>query len=206
MPRIVMDTLIVGDSHSRIYSFPEVSVLLGLTMNRVARDGFFSICDKEKAGKHKNILLVCGEIDCRCHVYLQLQKGRELSEILSTLASGFVQTLKEAQEYLGKTQFLVRGVLPPLRGGNHPEMGDGNDNFEFPIRGSLEDRIQWRRQLNYNLQLFCARHGVKYVPPPVWAENADNTMKSDHSDGVIHLAWTCSEQATRDLQQILYSA
>lgn len=193
--------LVVGDSHSYLYGdvAPEMAPEVAhrwvgpVTMHRVGREGFFSVCPKEEAAGHGAVLLVFGEIDCRAHVYLQQLKGRAPEEVLDELASSFVRTLREAKDALGgSVQFWIRGVVPPLRGGRHSELGVDThslDPADFPVRGALHERVAWRLRMNELLQAKAAEAGLGFLPSPAWAEDpADHTMRWDCSDGHIHIA------------------
>ena len=203
--------LVIGESHSDLYDRDGIKRIYieGITMHRVGRDGVFSLHSKENIMDegYDVIVVVCGEVDCRCHVYLQLQKGRDLDEILHTLASNYMSSLALVKQELGnRVQVFARGIVPPLRDGDHPDIAKGDVEYPYPIRGSLEERIAWRMRLNDLVAELASQQGVGFIPSPPWAENEDHTMVFEMSDKIIHIHNNYAERACSDLMEHMQSA
>jgi hypothetical protein len=169
-----------------LYDAPPVRLIYQphpITMHRVGRDGLETIVPDSTLGSGDVLLVVFGEIDCRCHVQVQLDRGCGEEEVLRDLNDRYVRSILSYQRRKNLRCIVVRGVVPPLHDGQHQHR-DAN----YPIRGSFRDRLRWQRSLNALLEESCAKHdGLVYLPPPIWAENEDGSLNRDKSDGIIHV-------------------
>lgn len=74
------------------------------------------------------------------------------------------------------------GVVPPLD--PHPAIG----NDEFPVRGSLPQRVLARKLLNDALKRKAEAVGIGFIPIPKSFETRIGSMKPHLSDGAAHIA------------------
>ncbi len=190
---------VIGESHSDVYASAGMNrfYIPACTMYRICRDGISSVFDKTilHTDKTNVLVVVFGEIDLRCHVYKQIQAGRDEDEVIRTLASRYISTIVDWKE---SCNIIVRGVVPPLPGGLH------RDN-NFPIRGELHDRKRWHSKLNAELQDLCIKNmnismsmsmsisekknnsWLYFLPSPEWVEDEHGFLRMTASDGVIHI-------------------
>jgi len=205
-PIYIMTVHIIGDSHTDIYAGSQkclVHAVGPITMFRWGRDGVHTIlCMKNVNVKKDDIMVfVAGEIDCRCHIHPQIQqKSRTEEEVILSLASEYVDALVTFHNVSG-VYVVVRGVVAPMDAKYH-------NDCNYPIRGSLEERVRWRKLLNKHLQRLCIEHGLLYLPSPAWSESIDGVMLFEKSDGVIHISQSQQhmELATDELFTLLEQA
>lgn len=178
--------------------------LNAVTMHRIGRDGLLqtlqSICLSNNIVLPKPgdfVLIVCGEVDCRCHIQKQIAQGLDEDVVLQDLSNRYLNALlgfrNEFQVDIG-----VRGVVPPLKDGDHQ-----HHDVEYPIRGSDQDRLRWQQKLNALLENGCKTYGLLFVPSPVWTAGEDMFMKRDYSDGIIHISDRYSTEATSEFLALL---
>lgn len=196
-----MTVYVLGESHTEIYNQFHRILLNACTMHRLARDGMMPTIEGALWGKAYPqtgdvLVVVLGEVDCRCHVHRQIvEKNRTEEEVLEDLASRYIKALVEYKNGTG-VKIGVRGVVPPLKDGRHHDEN-------YPIRGAFIDRLRWRNTLNAKLEQKCKEHDLLYVPSPPWAENEDGSMKFEFSDEIIHIHARYAPEASQNLRDII---
>ncbi len=185
----------IGDSHS-MFTFRDipgiVNVALGpVTMHRVGRDGLdrFSLFRKEswiwpeRVLKHgDSIYFSFGEIDCRCHIEKERQKGRSLDDIVTTLADLYVRAIVQVRrDGIG---YWVVSVTPPA----YQKYLRFFHSFS-PV-GSDENRALYTEALNEKLKYFAAQNGIAYLD--IYSLYADDKkmMRYELSDTRVHVGET----------------
>ena len=112
------------------------------TMHSAGRPGALVTVAKSCGVKGGDaVVWVFGEIDVRSHILRQrMERGRELDEVIGTLARDYVEGILDVQRAHAGVRSIVFAPIPPL---DNP----GYSSTEFPIYGSIEERIGATRQL-----------------------------------------------------------
>ena len=175
---------VFGDSHSVIYQFItlpdkkiDVTYLGPWTMNRIGRDG---VPDKIFDSKIKPDILmaVFGEIDIRCHILKQADTLKQTTQaVIDKLVDEFFTALlKAASKY--KVKIIIRGVVPPT---------DVKENPEFPIYGTLQQRVLATKALNAKLAEMASKTGMHFLDVYTEFATEDGTLRKDFSDSNVHI-------------------
>ena len=193
---------VFGDSHSRLYSSPYLSnyvcnvyYLGAVTMHRIGRDQltieelkdiakdnykeYLPGCKPEY--KHmrypvddqiKNndvIIFVFGEIDIRNHYAKQLEKGRNSLEILEKLVNDYIETILKNRNHYADVTFCIQSVNPPVDEKNLKE-----SLKEYPINGSIDDRIGATLEINKLLKEGCKKNEILFIDTATYYQNDES--------------------------------
>jgi hypothetical protein len=174
----------IGDSHSAA-SFTGISDCtvhwIGpRTLFRVGRDGIEGLNVKDYGVEENDtVVFVFGEIDVRCH----LLKQRDLQQIptellIKLMVKKYISTL-----LLNKLQFnclhvVIFCVLPPT---------DAAFNPEYPIYGSLQDRIEVTKLLNQELIQSAYENNIYTINVYDAYANHFGAFDANKSDGNVHI-------------------
>lgn len=174
-----------GDSHAKFTfanfsseekDIPKITThwLGPITMYRIGRDGYFPDLVRN------SIAIFCfGEIDVRCHVLLQREKGRSVNEILTDLVNKYLIALANNK---GRSTHLAIMSLPPpsYRDIPHP-------NADYPFRGTEAERSEWTIIMNKLLKDGCEKQGFYYFD--IYTGHADKygLLYKAYSDDDVHL-------------------
>jgi FkbM family methyltransferase len=170
---------VFGDSHSQFIfqNTPGIQVnwLGPITMHRVGRDGLWFLKDHEFRTEDW-LLTVFGEIDARCHVgKIADQRNRPYAEIVADLVRRYINSLN------GTTvRKIIAGVPPPAD-------GPGIINADFPVYGTIEQRINITRLINDELIAQASTVGIPVLEIPSLFEDAAGGLDSRLSDGSVHI-------------------
>lgn len=179
---------VFGDSHVRAFNGIEQCVTheVGpVLMHRVGRDGT-GVLDIRGRGVEEGstVIYAFGEIDVRCHIGKQRDhKNREVDEILEALAKNYLGTVLENRSRYHRLETIIYSIVPPT---------DIINNPEFPIYGSIEDRVVITQRLNEILRRLCDENGIKFLD--VYHDYADQegTLRVELSDGNVHISAECN--------------
>jgi hypothetical protein len=187
-----MTVYVMGESHTEVYDcFPRI-VLVGRDGVRGESVINSSVSGATYPGTGDVLIVVVGEIDCRCHMYIQIhEKHREEDEVIRDLAVRFINSLIEYR-YKHNANIGVRGIVPPFRNAIHHDE-------KYPIRGTFDERVRWRQKLNAKLQWMCHHNDILFIPSPAWAENTDGSMNHDVCDDFIHIHNRYARRICEDL-------
>jgi hypothetical protein len=107
-----------GDSHAE-RSFKNLTLphsnqfINGVTMFRIGRDNIIVNFDKNCIQKGDTIILVYGEVDCRCHIQKQINLKRNEDDIIYELVNHYINTIQNNTMGLD-IKIIIVGVIPPL--------------------------------------------------------------------------------------------
>ena len=193
---------IFGDSHSRIYSSPYLSNYIcnvyytgPITMHRIGRDKPTLAQLKEmsktyyaeylpKAKKEYQhmkypandeikpndiVIFVFGEIDIRNHYAKQIEKGRAPKEVLESLVNNYIETILQNREKTDNVKFGIQSINPPVDEKNLKE-----SIKEYPIQGTIEQRIEATQRLNALLKQQCKENNVLFIDTATYYQNDDS--------------------------------
>lgn len=154
-------------------------------MHRIGRDGAIPNFTR-RMDKHANTLvMVYGEIDCRCHIERQKQQGRHEDDIIKVLSEAYMRTL--TKQCRNARRVIVVAVIPPVRRSEYEKL-NGPITHAFPILGTDKDRIRYREKLNECLQRLCHQNErFHYIDPYLPYMNKDGALNYTLSDGNIHI-------------------
>lgn len=186
--------IIVGDSHAFVLNDQRDCFVLGfgpVTLHRLGRDGELCALLQGRfrgnpafrfpsvALKQQDVVLVsAGEIDVRCHLDRQIKKrGGGEPELIEQLVHGASRACALVLERYGvRAGFLE--IPPPVR---------QLDSAEWPVVGTLVDRVRWTGRLNQRLATVLGTAGLPFVPIPAEVTDVDGTLRQAHSDGSVHI-------------------
>lgn len=153
------------------------------TMHKVGRDGL-SYLDISKAGvKEGDIcIFVYGEIDVRMHIGRQRDVNeRDQWEIIETLTSNYMRTIKANRALFHDVIFVLMSVLPPAYNAAaqpHPN---------YPLYGTIEDRVAIAKQLNESIESVALKNGFLFLNVyPLYAD-LNGALTLGLSDGHVHV-------------------
>jgi hypothetical protein len=149
-------------------------------MHRVGRDGF-DVAELLELGIRDGAIIVYsfGEIDVRCHIGRQRDLNqRDEKEILYTLARQYLRAIVQNQSHFQHLTQIVYNTVPPT---------DNTPNPDYPMYGSLEERVRITRSLNEILASLSSEYGVLFLS--VYDDYCDRNgaLRLDLSDGNIHI-------------------
>jgi len=193
---------IFGDSHSRIYSSPYLSNYIcsvyytgPITMHRIGRDKPTLQQLKDMSKTYYNeylpkakmeyqhmqypasdeikpndiVIFVFGEIDIRNHYAKQIEKGRNPKDVLEGLVNAYIETVLQNREKTANVKFGVQSINPPVDEKNLKE-----SIKEYPIQGTIEQRIEATQQINTLLKQRCQENNLLFIDTATYYQNDDS--------------------------------
>jgi hypothetical protein len=209
---------VFGDSHSRIYGswylrdfHCQVYYAGPLTMHRIGRDEYslqqlhglarkfmraylptrkpaYAFLQEPAESLHISpgdyVVLVFGEIDVRAHILRQRdEKMRQLKDIIDDLVRRYANAVTEMMRANPGVSFAVQGIVPPTDEDNLQE-----PLKDFPMYGSVDERVQVTVALNARMKAECARIGASFIDVfPYYADDAGE-LELDLKDANVHIA------------------
>ncbi len=170
-----------------------------ITMHRVGRDGLRIVDVRRLPIKHGDIVIfVFGEIDVRCHIGKQRdQSRRSLDEIIDTLVTNYLATVRKNKEFMPQAYTVIMGILPPT---------DQAFNHVLPFYGTLNDRIEITKLLNQRLSLACQDAGILFLDIYDLFANAQGALNPALSDGIVHVHVAHNYLLKQKLINMIYGA
>jgi len=168
------------------------------TMHRVGRDGLSFLNVKALSVKEDDyVVFVFGEIDVRCHIGKQShQQQQPYQDIISKLVNNYIATIMRNKEQYTHLSCIVFGVVPPT---------DQNFNPDYPIYGSLVERIAITQCLNAELNKACLARGLIFFN----VYDAYGTPLGDFdkkfSDNLVHIGIAHNELVRQRLVEVLFT-
>jgi hypothetical protein len=127
------------------------------------------------------VVWVFGEIDVRCHIVRQqAEHGRTSNEVIGTLAADYIDRILEVQRAAALARSVVFAPIPPL---DNP----GYVSDDFPVFGSIAERIEANRQLRAALSTLCDLHGILFLDVSAHYESARGDLRWELSDHFCHI-------------------
>jgi hypothetical protein len=188
----VPDIHVFGDSHAlfcfceqekETFSYPYSDIgsipffihhLGSKTMYGFSKKKWFNIRDYHVC-ENNVAVFVLGEIDVRCHIAWQRdEKKRDLDEIISSLVNNYINVILENKASYRNLYCVVTEVMPPT---NHLHYSS-----EFPVRGTLQDRVLITFYLNEKLRQACLENGIYFLPIDDFVAQSDGTLSPLYAD------------------------
>ena len=183
---------IFGDSHAtsnfRNMKYQYVNLARNsLTMNRVGRDKKECIDFKNyNIQNGDTIVYQIGEVDCRCHIGKQIQTGRLLFEIITTLVNEFINSIIincEKYQYLN----IIICCIPPPMDQDYFKSIHGDIDLSFPFIGTNSERVQYTFILNGKLKQKCEYYNFTFFDYYNDYEDENKMLKPLLSDNNVHI-------------------
>jgi hypothetical protein len=133
--------------------------------------------------KQDIIVLVYGEVDCRCHIQKQINIGRNEDDVIYELVNNYFQTIKNN---ITQSKIIIVGVIPPTKQHDY-EILHGPILHEFPFVGNDECRVRYTKKVNKLFEEFSKNNNYIYFNPYSYYERPDGTLKHELSDSNVHL-------------------
>lgn len=201
-----MKTIIIGDSHSSLYSDEpqrnrgvwsditlnnkfDVRWLGPFTFWRLCRDGkSFIDLDKDiyydngsskvstKCNEGCRIMFVFGEIDVRCNI---LKFGYDNYEKTIDNMIGMIGNYMK--HYKDRFDIHIQSIVPTIYHSNF-----GNKTPLFPFVGDDNQRKEVTLYFNESLKQLCRRIGLGYFDIFDLYSDSNSMLKLDKSDNIVH--------------------
>jgi hypothetical protein len=143
------------------------------------------------------VVWVFGEIDVRCHIVRQqAERGRTSDDVIGTLATAYIDGILESQRVLELARSVVFAPIPPLDNPNYT-------SEDFPVFGSIAERIDASRQLRATLSTLCERHRILFLDVSAHYESASGDLRWELSDHFCHIASGSQAPAREALYDLL---
>jgi hypothetical protein len=115
------------------------------------------------------VIFVFGEIDIRNHYAKQIEKGRNPKEVLEGLVNTYIETVLQNREKIANVKFGVQSINPPVDEKNLKE-----SIKEYPIQGTIEQRIEATQQINALLKQRCQENNLLFIDTATYYQNDDS--------------------------------
>jgi hypothetical protein len=154
-------------------------------MHRIGRDNIIINFNKNQIKEKDTIILVYGEVDCRCHIQRQINLGREEDTIIEELVSNYFRTIKNnVQE---NTNIIIVGIVPPTYKLDHETLENYDTKNMFPTIGTNENRVRYTYKVNKLLNENANKNNYVYFHPYSYYTREDGTLKPELSDNILHI-------------------
>jgi len=167
----------IGDSHSfeGFCVFKEITnICLGPKLcYSIGRDGIN--VDFLKDGD--TIIFCFGEIDCRCHIHKHVTPENTFQQIIDEIVENYFKQIKKITK---KVKICIYNIIPP-------PVSVKEEHQDFPIRGSIEDRIKYAKYFNQKLKEGCLLNNFIFIDIYDSYANKDGSLNMDLTDGIIHI-------------------
>jgi hypothetical protein len=132
----------VGDSH--VKTFKNITKSLpssrSTTLYTACQDGTLNLKD-QGVSENSVVIISFGEIDVRCRVFQQVQKGIPEEEVIKDIVETFMNKIKEEKSKF-QNMTVVYYAGPPIS-----DVPNSIDNPELPRRGTRAQRLQYSNLL-----------------------------------------------------------
>jgi len=173
-----------GDSHSREsfkgLPFPHESrTENSVTMHRIGRDKV--IVNWKPCNVVDTCIFVYGEVDCRAHIGKQIALGRTEEEVINTLTTEYIDTIKRVTN----CKVIVVSVIPPTTRREYE--AEVLIDPGFPFESSDEDRVRYTKLVNNRLCELCHQNNFIFFTPYAEYTREDGCLRRELSDGNVHV-------------------
>jgi len=180
---------IYGDSHAD-FTFRNIKVPHrnhfhhSITMHRIGRDNTIVNFNREDHDENSIICFVYGEIDCRCHIGQQINRGRNEDDIIRILVDTYLNTIYNNTKLY--KSILVFAVVPPTQQKDYENI-NGPIQHEFPFVGTDEDRVRFTKKMNTLLEIKCSEYKYIFINPYASYTMENGCLRHELSDGLVHV-------------------
>jgi len=127
---------------------------------------------------HGDTIIFCfGEIDCRCHIHKHVTPEKTFQQIIDEIVENYFKQITKLRKRL---KICIYNVVPP-------PVSIKNENTDFPLRGSIEERINYAKYFNQKLKEGCLLNNYIFIDIYDKYANENGSLNMSLSDGVIHI-------------------
>ena len=177
---------IYGDSHasfcfSKLYTSKIIQSVAGVTMHRVGRDQKIPYFDISNHTMQTILCFMYGEVDCRCHIRVQVNIGGDEDDIIKTLVDKYIDAIHNSVGSYSK--IVVVGVPPPTENAE----SDLSVEHDFPFVGFNLDRVRYTTKVNRLLKEKCNELSYVFFAPYSFYTDTNGCLIRMYSDGGVHI-------------------
>jgi hypothetical protein len=181
---------IFGDSHANfnMKGFSKEHINLyenSITMHRIGRDNQIINFNSNMNDENNIFILFYGEVDCRCHIYKQLNLGRDLNEIIESLVDFYFRTISNNITRYNK--IIIGSITPPVNKEWHESI-NGPTTHEFPILDTDSNRVKYTKLMNKKLEEYCFKYNYTYLDSYNNYSDNNGLLITGKSDNNCHIA------------------
>ena len=129
------------------------------------------------------MFIICGEVDCRCHVKKQVDLGRIENDVIKSLVEDYFKTIKNN---INNIKVIIFGVIPPIKKYEYEKL-NGPITHEYPFLGTDEDRVRITNYMNMLLEQYAINNNYYYFYPYDSYKNNNGTLNFELSDKICHI-------------------
>jgi hypothetical protein len=172
-----------GDSHAE-FSFRGLSLPhecrreYSVTMHRIGRDK--RVVKWTPCTPDDITVFAFGEVDCRAHVGKQIELGRNENDIISVLATEYIDTLRRTSP----GRIIVVAVIPPTTSADLLKSQPNIRASDYPFVSSDQDRLRYTNKLNARLSDICKEHSITFFNPYAPYTREDGFLKRELCDTI----------------------
>jgi hypothetical protein len=176
---------IYGDSHGdfsfRNLQYPHRKrIMYSKTMHGVGTNHVLPMFETSDLSPESIFIFSHGEVDCRSHVKIQTEKGRDEDEVIEKLAINYIDFIATIIHTFKK--IIILAIPPPVSVEDFP-----NKMIEVPINGSDGERVRFSLKLNNILERSCIAHNFIFFNPYEYYTRPNGTLKYEFSDKTLHI-------------------
>ena len=177
---------IYGDSHasfcfSKLYTSKIIQSVAGVTMHRVGRDQKIPYFDISNHTMQTILCFMYGEVDCRCHIRVQVNIGGDEDDIIKTLVDKYIDAIHNSVGSYSK--IVVVGVPPPTENAE----SDLSVEHDFPFVGFNLDRVRYTEKMNRLIKEKCNELSYVFFAPYSFYTDTNGCLIRMYSDGGVHI-------------------
>jgi len=157
---------VFGDSHGRM-CFQGLDCINhstnAITMHRVGRDKLSLLnFSKNNVKNNDAVILIFGEIDCRCHIKKQILLNREYNAIISELVDEYIKAIEINVAKYKKLDIILCSIVPPTRQSDFEKINEPISH-EFPFIGTDKERVKFTQDINELLKVKCTNNKYTFL-------------------------------------------
>lgn len=128
-------------------------------------------------------MLCFGEIDCRGHVWKQInEQGRDEDEVLNSLVDNYFKSIDNSKH----KDFGIVSVVPAIKYYSG-EYDHSNFPKEWPVLGTDEERCRYVKKMNTLLKKKCEERDMPYLDSYSAHADEDGFLIKSLSDNNVHI-------------------
>lgn len=172
-----------GDSHAE-FSFRGLSLPhdcrreYSVTMYRIGRDK--RVVNWRPCTPNDITVFAFGEVDCRAHVGKQIELGRNENEVISVLATEYIDTIRRTSS----GRIIIVAVIPPTTSTDLMKAQPNLQARDYPYVSSDQDRLRYTHKLNARLAEICNEYSITFFNPYAPYAREDGFLKRELCDTV----------------------
>jgi len=157
----------------------------GTTMFRIGRDNIIINFNRNMIKTGDILVIVYGEVDCRCHIQRQVDLGKNEDDVINELVNKYFNTIKNNTINLD-VKIIIVAVIPPVERNDYERI-NGRLLSDTPFVGSDENRVIYTNKVNKLLEQLSNKHNYIFFNPYSYYTREDGTLKFELSDNICHL-------------------